>query len=188
MVKQMKWALAVLALTCAAAQQAEAISITIRPDMDLSATAGGTVGWGYDIVNDSVFWLSFDNINAMLDDPLEGNVDTSVFDLPIVNPGDTIFLDYDAFGALGLLALTLDGLLPAGTIVGGQASGSYGMYADADLTAFEGSVEWSVDFAATVADVAQVPEPSTWLLVGAGLVVIARRAARRPRLSDPPAP
>lgn len=181
MVKQMKWVLVAIALVCTTAHQAEAISITLRPDMDLSAPAGGTIGWGYEIVNDSAFWLSFDNINALLDDPLEGDVDSSAFDLPVVDPGSTLTLDYDAFAGFGLLELTLDGILPVGTVVSGEAFGSYGMYTDADLTAFEGSAEWIVDFSASVADVPEVPEPSTWLLLGSGLLAIARRATRGSR-------
>ena len=172
MVKQMKWVLAMIALVCATAPRAEAISITLRPDAALTGQPGSTIGWGYEIVNDSAFWLLFDNINASLDDPSEGDVATSIFDLPIVDPGATVLLDYDAVNALGLLQLSLSASLPLGTLVTGEAFGSYQIYSDADLTVFEGSEEWVTEFAATA-----VPEPGSFLLLGGGIaaLVVARR-------------
>ena len=47
MVKQTTWVLAAIALVCTTAQHTEATSIAPRPDMELSAPAGGSVGWGY---------------------------------------------------------------------------------------------------------------------------------------------
>ena len=96
---------------------------------------------------------------ALLNEPREGEVD-------------------DAVAALALLELALDGSRPSETVVSGQAADGDGVYADAGLTAFEETAEWTADFAAAVTD---IPEPSTWLLLSSGLVVIALRAARRSR-------
>ncbi len=181
--KQVKWVVAAAAgLLLSTPYPAEAISISLRPDMDLTAPAGSTIGWGYEIINDSAFWLSFDNINASLDDPAEGDVNTGVFDLPIVDPGATLILDYDQISFFGLVELTLAPLLPVGTAVSGTAFGSYQIYSDAGLANFEGAEDWSVDFSAQVSE---VPEPGTWLLLGTGLLAVVRhrivRAGSRSR-------
>ena len=185
MVKRMKWMIAGVALLLGGPDRAEAISITLRPGTVLTAPAGGTVGWGYEIINDSLFWLSFDNINGLLTNPAYGDVDTSVFDLPVVDPGATLVLDYDPINALGLLELTL-GALPAGTPIPGEVFGSYQIYNDAGLAqdAFQGSADWNVPFSAEVAtQAAVVPEPGTWLLVASGVLALRRLRARR-RIGD----
>lgn len=80
---------------------------TVPADGLVQGPPGSTVGWGYSITNESpVNWLVTTELNAGLF--VQGTPDSSVFDFPIVAPGQTVTQIFDPANATGLYAFTWD--------------------------------------------------------------------------------
>jgi hypothetical protein len=147
----------------------------------ISGEAGETIGWGYTINNESDSWLEIFSLNA---DPFQyAAPDSSIFDFPILAPGATATVSYDAAAVAGLFQLTWDAAAPVGfTNIGTFVL--LGQFYDADP--FGGgnllgeTFEQSAPYSTTVTAAAPVPEPGTLLLMGTGAagLWLRRRIAR----------
>lgn len=152
-----------------------AVSIP-SPGADLSAPAGATLGWGYRIENLSALWLELTSLDA---DPFSEGTATSLFDFPILAPGEVRTLAYDGIG--GLFELTWDPAAPAGFVNVGSFVLT-GAFWDGDplsggTPSTEPAATQGVAYSATVAG---VPLPATLLLTLAGFASLAatRRTSR----------
>ncbi len=114
-----RWAAAAILLIFGAAGPASAGNITdftistVPAGGSVTAMAGGVNGWGYSITNeDSYEWLSITAVGstASLQD---GTLDSSVFDFPVINPGQTVTVPWME-NASGLFQLTWDSNAPQG--------------------------------------------------------------------------
>jgi hypothetical protein len=186
-VKKWRCALAVLmVLTCA--PMAQAAPFTLLPGADISGEPGSTIGWGYELTNESTDWLVFTGINA--DAFLYATPDSSLFDFPILAPGASASVAYDPGLLQGLLQLTWDALAPVGTTNSGLFLLSAEFW-DGDPFAGGAVIGTAPDFtaaySATVTGAAPVPEPATLLLMATGLGasgLLERRRRRRQRLAS----
>ena len=108
----------------------------------------------------------------------------ALFDFPIVAPGTTATVAFDALAGLGLYQLTWDPTAPAGFV----NSGTFVLSAEwwsGDPTAggsfLAGADDQSAPYTATVTAVA-VPVPSTLLLTAGGLAALCLMRANRKRV------
>ncbi len=155
---------------------------------NVSGVAGSTVGWGYTITNSSLTdWLVIDGVNAGVFQ--HGKPDASIFDLPILGPGQTRMVSYDPVNFLGLYQLTWDVTAPEGFV----NSGTFTVAAEwwnGDPSVLGSSflalaVDQSARYSATVSPAASpVPEPSTLVLLLGGLAAVGLRSRRKPNYSD----
>ena len=175
----MKRSLAVLALIAlgmllAPVARADSWTITLIPmSGDISGSAGSTIGWGFTIDNQSDSTLFLDTVSADVFQHATPNA--GIFSFPEIDPNSSLTIDY-LMGTDGLYEITWDANAPAGFVNSGtflvtaewcEASGSCS--AAPDQTAA---------YSTTVTGSTAVPEPATWLLLGAGLAVVGWRRKR----------
>jgi hypothetical protein len=155
---------------------------TIPSDASISGNPGATIGWGYSISNpDASNWLVITGISA--NSFQFATPDDSIFNYPILAPLTSIVMPYD--GVNGLYQITWDTLAPVGLVNIGSFTLTAEFYDGDPLT--DGSfvdyaTDQSVNYMAKVvgSDAAPVPEPSTMLLLSAGIggLLFARRRMR----------
>ncbi len=152
---------------------------TIPGTGDVTGPAGSTVGWGYSITNtSSTNWLVLNEINPGV---FQNGTPQSIFDFPILAPGQTATVSFDQLNALGLYQLTWDPTAPAGFVNDGVFNLTADFY-DGDPTAggnLLGPAEsQNAPYSATVSSPATaLPVPSTLMLlaVGLGVICVGRR-------------
>ena len=153
--------------------------MTVRPATLISADPGDTVGWGYDLINDSDGDLFITGVSAA--SPASGaTIDLGVFDFFnfqfFVGAHQELHVDYDKSLGVGLVEMTLSPLLAAGTTVTGQVFLDYLL----DLPTGPSDGTFTMDVSA-ITNTAPVPEPSTLLLLGSGAVGLVARRRRAGR-------
>ena len=167
----------VLLLVCPVVR-ADSWTFTLVPmDGSISGPAGSTIGWGYTITNDSsTDWLVPSNLSADLFQ--NGTGDGSYFDFPVIAPGGTATMAFDATAFTGLYGLTWD----AGAPDGFTNTGTFILSAEFwDGDPFAGgsflmdAPDESAAYSATVTSSTNVPEPSATLLAAVGLAAVALR-------------
>jgi hypothetical protein len=140
----------------------------------VSGPPGSTVGWGYKISNlDEFDWIE---VTGIAYGAFAQATPNELFDFPILAPGDTVSVPYDAGAQIGLLELAWDVTAPPGTINDGVFSLSATWW-DGDPLADGDEVGPAITLSRPyVATVTSVPELSTLLLVllGAAASVLAR--------------
>ncbi|SPQ02049.1 conserved exported hypothetical protein [Candidatus Sulfobium mesophilum] len=136
---------------------------TIPESGNIAGPPGSTIGWGYTISNDDPDnWLVLIGLNA---DIFQQGATALIFDFPIVAPGSLLSVPYDGFN--GLYQLTWDLSAPIGFVNSGTFTLSAEYWNGDPLTGgtfIESAQDRSSPYKATV-----IPEPSTFLLLGAGL-------------------
>jgi PEP-CTERM motif-containing protein len=170
-------------LLCPTPAQAAPFTFTLLPPSgDISGLPGSTIGWGYTLTNDSSLdWLVLSGLN---EDPIvNATPDASLFDFPILAPGETRSVAYNPATSSGLFQITWDALAPEGFVNTGLfvlsgefwdrdplAGGSFLALAD----------DQSAKYTATVASApTPVPEPASLFLtvfgIGGGFFCRRRR-------------
>jgi hypothetical protein len=174
-----------------AARADDSFTLTAIPGSG-PGTAGSTIGWGYSITNDSMTdYLDTTDIDSDLFLAMDGTPSATIFDFPVVAPDTTVTEEYDPVGFFGLFQFTWNPDVPVGTTEAGNFI-VYGSFCDpSDMyCAEDGGTVLSTSFAtagysATVSpnSTAPVPEPSSILLLAAGLCGIGLWSWRRQRHS-----
>lgn len=149
---------------------------TIPADGNVSGPAGSTVGWGYSITNQSLTdWLVTSGISA---GTFFDGTPSAIFDFPILAPGATSSVPFDAIDGLGLYALIWNATAPVGFVNSGTFDLSVEWW-DGDPFAggsFASAADGTAPYTATVTPT-PVPEPSTLLLMVLGLATMWLRQA-----------
>ena len=172
-------------LLCATTASAAPLtfSFSLLPaDGAISGEAGSTIGWGYTITNnDADNWLE---IFGLTPDSFQfANPDSSIFDFPILAPGASATIAYNAATFAGLFQLTWDAAAPVGFVNAGTFV-VLGQFYDGDPlgggNSLDGIFEQVASYTATVSPTAPIPEPGTLLLLGSGAagLLLRRRRAR----------
>ena len=171
-------------LACPSVAHADPFTFTLLPASgEVSGLPGATIGWGYELTNTSLTdWLVLSSLN---EDPIvNATPDSSLFDFPILAPGETRSVAYDPATLSGLFQLTWDALAPEGFINTGLFVLSAEFW-DADPFAGGSFLAFADDqSAAYKASVASVPEPTSLLLMIIG-VTCGSLYVRRRRLPVP---
>lgn len=150
---------------------------------DIQGPPGSTIGWGYSITNeDTTNWLVPTNLAA--DSIPNSTPDASVFDFPVVAPGATASLAFDAVAGTGLYGITWDPSAPVGLSEGGvftldaewwtgdpSSGGQFVQDATEETAAFQATVSSPV--------VSGTPEPRSVALLLLSCLALALFLRRR---------
>ena len=164
--------IAVLFLAAVPGWAAEVYTFNLLPDDgSIAGGAGQTVGWGYSIENQSTtHWLV---TSGLAPSSFQFGTPELLFDFPILAPGSSVSVPFDAGASTGLLALTWDASAPLGSVESGSFLLSAEWWNGDPLAggqfAFAAS-PLSQSYQATV-----VPEPGTAALLGLALLVAGVR-------------
>lgn len=171
-------------LPLASPLSADILFSLLPSDGSVAGSPGSLVGWGYSITNtDPSNWFISTSLNS---DSFSDGTPSSLFDFPILAPGQTATESFDPLNSIGLFELQWDPTAPAGFVDSGDFILS-GQWWDKDP--FNGgnfiadAPDISFAYMASVsAPAGSVPEPSSWWLVTAGLSLAARCwLQRRPK-------
>lgn len=164
--------------------------LSILPGPSIFGPPGSTVGWGYQIVNDTANWLESLNLAA---DVFTNGTPNAIFDFPLVAPNSTLVVPFSqtASGACavpdcGLFEFTWD----VGAPVGASNAGVFaitGEFFDANPLTDPNAIDLgpapdltsAYSITAINGGTTPVPEPTSWLLVLSALGALG--ASRRSR-------
>ncbi len=163
----------VLLLAAVPSWAAEVYTFDVLPSSgQIFGEPGETIGWGYSLTNQSSsLWLL---TTALSPGSFLFGTPSLLFDFPILAPGATITVPFDAANLTGLMALIWDTLVPTGTVESGAflleaewwrgdplASGQFDSFAPPSTVAYSASA---------------VPEPGTGalLVIGVASTLLAR--------------
>jgi hypothetical protein len=87
------WLLTVaLVLICGGSTlKSDTLSLSLVPGSSITGNAGSTVGWGYDITNDSANWVETVNLTA---DVFTNGAPKSIFDFPVIAPFSSVLVAF----------------------------------------------------------------------------------------------
>jgi hypothetical protein len=141
----------------------------------VQAPAGSTVGWGYSITNNDplLTWVASDFSTS----PIVDATPSTLFDFPIIGPGQTVQEAFDPINGIGLFQLNWDETAPAGTVNQGLFTVAGDWYTSDPTTGgsfVDSGDPVSAGYEAYVEDPVAVPEPNT----GAAIVLCACLAIR----------
>jgi len=146
---------------------------------------GATVGYGYRIVNlDQTLWLVTTGLSA---GTLVYATGTSLFDFPVVGPGETAFLPYAPSTSTGLYEIAIDAASPLGYVNSGAFVLSADFFtSDPSLGGvfFAAAEDQIAEYQITAAPGACVPEPRLLWTTGLGLAILLWGTSVRRRGSD----
>jgi hypothetical protein len=146
---------------------------TIPTDGNISGAPGATIGWGYSITNESTSdWLLATNLDA---DSFAFGTPTLLFDFPEVAPGATVTEVFDPIGLTGLYEDVLDDSAPNGSVDSGDFVLSAEWYNGDPFnggTLIGDAPDMEAAYTATVTSSSSTPEPSSFVLLAGGLLLI----------------
>jgi protein-disulfide isomerase len=153
---------------------------TIPGSGNISGAPGATIGWGYSITNESTSdWLLATNLGA---DSFAFGTPTLLFDFPEVAPGATVTEVFDPIGLTGLYEDVLNDSAPNGSVDSGDFVLSAQWYEGDPFnggTLIGDAVDTDAAYTATVTSSSSTPEPSSFVLLASGiLLMIGRRLCR----------
>jgi hypothetical protein len=171
------------------------VTLTPGPNGSGPALPNQAVGWGFSVTGDSTYWISF--TSSFILNESNPSLQMIYVDLigmqggpssGVLAPGASWQQDYIAnmFGATGLGFYTINGLAPAGATSSGTIRVQYERFT-ANPIECGGSCQVDepaqfkdLAFTVTVAsETSSVPEPSTWVMLAAGVGALAIGRARR---------
>ncbi len=168
-------------LLFAASGAARADSFTFATDPASGVIAGppgSTIGWGYTITNNSL--TDYVEFSALSAGGFLNGTPLLIFDFPIIAPGATVSVAFDAINGLGLYQLTWDATAPAGFVNSGMFMLTGDFCTDSACLSMipNSSLTQSVNYTATVTAPGTVPEPATVLLLATSLAAVALKRKR----------
>ncbi|HVO61694.1 MAG TPA: PEP-CTERM sorting domain-containing protein [Terriglobales bacterium] len=163
---------------------ADDIQLYLLPSSDIAGPAGSTVGWGYDLYNNTPLWIL---PTAVSSDAFLYGTPNLIFDFPAVAPFSDAYLDFSLVaGAFctsppcGFYSLAWDTTAPDGFVNSGTFTVSSDYY-DGDPNNGGNDLgpapDASAAYSATVTGSA-VPEPTSLLLILSGLGAVGWRTKR----------
>jgi hypothetical protein len=179
----MKLVFAVVLLFAAVpAWTAEIHTFSLLPDDgSISGAPGETVGWGYSMENQSTtHWLV---TAGLVPGSFQFGTPDLIFDFPILAPGASLTVPFDAAASEGLMGLTWDASAPLGAVESGSFELSAEWWNGDPLAGGQfafGADPLSQSYQAT----AVVPEPGSGALLGLALLVAGGVAGVRRRRSS----
>jgi hypothetical protein len=173
------------ALCSVPALRADAVSFNLLPlSGNVSGPPGSLVGWGYSLTNDSTAdWFMSTSLNA---DSFLNGTPTSLFDFPILGPGDTSPEPFDPVNNVGLYELQWDASAPAKFVNSGNFVLSGEWWNGDPLnggTFIADAPDISLPYSATVAGMRITPEPSSFLVLACGMGILLVLMFKRSRQS-----
>jgi hypothetical protein len=159
---------AVLLFAAVPSWTAEIYTFNLLPgDGRIAGAPGETIGWGYEIENESTtHWLIATGV-AM--SAFQFGTPNLIFDFPILAPGDTVTAPFDATALTGLAALTWDASAPAGAVESGSFVLSAEWWTGDPLAG--GQLAFTATPLTQPYQATVVPEPGTGALLGLALLV-----------------
>jgi PEP-CTERM motif len=160
---------------------ADTTFVTLLPSSgDVSGPAGSLVGWGYSITNQSTTeWFLATNLNS---DSFSNGTPNLLFDFPEVAHGATVTEAFDSVNGIGMFELLWDPSASVGFVNSGDFTLS-GQWYDGDP--FNGgnfiadATDTLLPYSATVTGSSSIPEPSSFLLLASGILIVSWRRVRR---------
>jgi hypothetical protein len=198
----------ILAAFCLAAADASPLLIPLSGGPVVSGAPGSTVGWGYQIVNDTNFFLLVDNsafcgpggdpqlnsCNSAYDGvtnfgPALGTyTDFIANNLTIISPNSTATQDFNLTSQLGIGSYKIDPTaMPGATDPANpatQTSNLFVTFQEFDGDPFAGGTQVSGDIEVSSpaeVEVSITPEPGAWLLMLCALLTLGGWRAVRSR-------
>lgn len=172
--------------------------IMLVPSGNVTGAAGTTVGWGFQIVNDTGFFLAVDSSNfcGVGGDPFFTDC-TTPYNPPVqfgpsfgtyidfiaangtvIAPNTTLTVNFNAGTQMGVGAYQINPGTPLGSVDTGNVFVSYQEFSGGPPgtgTQVSGDIEISAAATVTVGAVPTVPEPTTLGLAGMALIAIGGR-------------